>query len=322
VTSNDYGVDLEVEIVDGEEVIGKVFKAQVKSSQKVIPRRDGIPTVSGIKQTTLNYWIELSFHSHLVAFLVDLETEKIYLTEPIFWQALRLISGTDGTKTIEFCSSGDTPNSNEELVSNILSKINTPSVFEQIYCHKLLLQSFTQILSTYRDCAESDYDSEITIGNKGFDSFLLACKVLLHGLYLDPKKEIEEVKRVCSSGENQHFYIPRELNDNDINNLLERSYYDQLSNHCYPDINCKDALLAFIVFFPRLGEKLKEMREVVLSSKKVWIRRDLEYLKLVFSVDFPERFDYVSLMELLNDFENSEDPLVIERSAFGKFICE
>lgn len=78
-TENDYGIDFEIEIVHNERLIGRYLKAQVKSAEDVYIRKDGVPTVGGIKQSTLLYWAELSYRSHVVAFAVDLKTEKSIL---------------------------------------------------------------------------------------------------------------------------------------------------------------------------------------------------------------------------------------------------
>jgi hypothetical protein len=50
VTDNDYGVDVEIELVKGESVTGNYFKAQVKAADKVkVRKKDLVPTVGGIK---------------------------------------------------------------------------------------------------------------------------------------------------------------------------------------------------------------------------------------------------------------------------------
>jgi len=88
---NDYGIDFEIEMVNDDKVIGKYIKVQVKSSEEINIRQDRIPTVGGIKQSTLLYWTELSYSSHVLVFAVDIRTEKIYFTQSIFWQATTLL---------------------------------------------------------------------------------------------------------------------------------------------------------------------------------------------------------------------------------------
>ena len=59
-TSNDYGVDFEIEIENNGRMEGHCLKVQVKSSDDLNIRNDGHATVGGIKQSTLNYWAEIS----------------------------------------------------------------------------------------------------------------------------------------------------------------------------------------------------------------------------------------------------------------------
>ncbi|NTW64680.1 MAG: DUF4365 domain-containing protein [Chlorobiaceae bacterium] len=152
VTENDYGIDFEIEIVHNEKLIGRYLKAQVKSAEDISVRKDGIPTVGGIKQSTLLYWTELSYRSHVVVFAVDLTTEKIYLTKSIFWQATSLIDSSDKTKSIEFLPAIDISELNdnikkkektENLISSLLVKkvAFDSGITDIIYAHKTLLRN-------------------------------------------------------------------------------------------------------------------------------------------------------------------------------------
>ena len=85
LTENDYGIDFEIEIVNDGNLIGKYIKIQVKSKAKVnVRKKDKVPTISGIKQSTLWYWTQLSFSTNVLVFLVDIKSENIYMTHPIF----------------------------------------------------------------------------------------------------------------------------------------------------------------------------------------------------------------------------------------------
>src|SRR5260221_5362390 len=55
-TENDYGIDLDLELVQGDQVTGRAIKIQVKSAEELKLRKDGTPSVGGIKQSTLRYW--------------------------------------------------------------------------------------------------------------------------------------------------------------------------------------------------------------------------------------------------------------------------
>ena len=97
-TEDDYGVDLDLELVQGTHVTGHTIKIQVKSAEILKLRKDGTPSVGGIKQSTLCYWCELSFRTSVMAYAVDLTTEKIYVTIDLFWQASAKIDGTESSR--------------------------------------------------------------------------------------------------------------------------------------------------------------------------------------------------------------------------------
>jgi len=64
----DYGIDLEYEYVHGNTVIGKTIKIQLKSSSNLTINSDGTPKIYNIKQSTLNYWAEISYRTNASRF--------------------------------------------------------------------------------------------------------------------------------------------------------------------------------------------------------------------------------------------------------------
>ncbi|RPA30936.1 DUF4365 domain-containing protein [Shewanella frigidimarina] len=77
ITERDYGIDLYVEIIgDNGLVTGDLVALQVKSTKAVHFNGKGKSTLSGIKRTTLNYWIGLPVPVFVL--LVDLSDEKVY----------------------------------------------------------------------------------------------------------------------------------------------------------------------------------------------------------------------------------------------------
>lgn len=99
VSINDFGIDLEIDIVEKSNVTGRILKAQIKSS-RVAKKIDGDVSVGNIKQSTLRYWMSLSLRCPVIVFMVDLTTEEIYYSEPIETQAAALIDGTAAEKTV------------------------------------------------------------------------------------------------------------------------------------------------------------------------------------------------------------------------------
>lgn len=170
VTESDYGIDFEVEIVDGTSVTGRYFKAQVKSSEDLkIRKRDQVPVVGGIKESTLYYWTELSYRTHVILYAVDLKTERIYLSRPVFWQATKLISGDKKTKSVEFIpfSAEITDDKLLEALPVVLTKIFalSPSLGDQIYAHKTALRYLKQFLELYVDVHHYDGHVEVNDTN-------------------------------------------------------------------------------------------------------------------------------------------------------------
>jgi len=292
-TQNDYGIDLEVELLENDNVIGKYFKAQVKSSIDLIPRQDGILTTNGIKQSTLNYWAELSFQSSIIAFAVDVIKEDIYISKPLFWQALSLLDDSGKSKTIEYYSKYKTPKNTKQLIELITKFATLPSIHEQVFAHKLFLQNFKGILESYEACVYSDIGSDITVGSEAFKTFINTTKILLHEEVLNPRNELEKLSDIYKS--NTNFHKLRFFDENDIERVFDFQYYLEISNHCEPDINCKDALMAFNLIFPKIGSKLKELRDIILKSETFWQRRDPEYLHLVTKTLLPNHFTFTEL---------------------------
>lgn len=129
-TSNDYGVDFEIEIENNGRMEGHCLKVQVKSSDDLNIRNDGHATVGGIKQSTLNYWAEISYNQPVVGMAVDLDgSEKIYVYGLLFWQVIKNIepSGDEikrddkgrliapPTKTVDFGNECDNQKNIEKL---------------------------------------------------------------------------------------------------------------------------------------------------------------------------------------------------------------
>lgn len=95
VTESNYGIDFEIEVVNGDKVQGHCLKVQVKSSDNLtIRQKDGIATVSGIEQSSLNYWAEISYNTPVVAIAVDVKSEDIYVSDPLFWQVIQKLDNT------------------------------------------------------------------------------------------------------------------------------------------------------------------------------------------------------------------------------------
>ena len=71
MTERDYGLDCILEIPLGEDLVGWLFGAQVKSIAKINWRQDGTSTLSGIPCSAANYWLGLPFPVFLFLYVED-----------------------------------------------------------------------------------------------------------------------------------------------------------------------------------------------------------------------------------------------------------
>jgi len=148
LTENDYGVDFEIELVRGDKLTGRYIKIQVKSTKGMrIRKKDKVPTVSGIKQSTLMYWAELSFSTNVLVYAVDLSNDNIYLTKPIFWQAVQLIDKSDRSKTIEFLPVSEYHSEIAEALTSVYAV--APTIRDHIHYHTDALRHFKEYLELY-----------------------------------------------------------------------------------------------------------------------------------------------------------------------------
>jgi len=77
VTERDYGIDSYIEIANQlNQITGEIFSAQLKGKEQINWKADGSALFSGIKQSTINYWMGLPMPVFL--FVADLSDSKIY----------------------------------------------------------------------------------------------------------------------------------------------------------------------------------------------------------------------------------------------------
>lgn len=299
LTENDYGIDFEIELVEKEHVTGKYIKAQVKSAQDVYIRQDGIPTVGNIKQSTLLYWTELSYKSPVIVFAVDLKSEDIYYSQPVFWQATKLIDNTESTKTIEFNKIFDESKFGTEdekiklqvknfLTSFLISIIFIkPSLEETLYAHRSALRNYRDFHQLYIDCFHYDYHSEFDQKER-LQHFLEISKILLFDDFFYMKEKTED-----------------EINVFDYRYWLKKDKYD-LTNFVVQT--------PLKILFPRLITKLKKMKDDVKEGFHYWIHKDIAYFELVLDTHLPEDIDHDTLFEY-NLYER-------KTGMFYDFLCE
>jgi Domain of unknown function (DUF4365) len=266
LTENDYGIDFEVELVLDEAVMGRYFKAQVKSAENINVRTsDGVPTVGGIKQSTLAYWCELSHHTHVVAYAVDLANETIYVSRPLFWQATRLIDGSDTSKSIEFLPTNKSID--QDKLVEILSVANalSPSVPDTIYALTTALRYLKQFLGLRVDAFHYDSGTELH-HPEIFRAFLEVCSILL-------------------AWRDDDVPLPKE----DRKSMYSFEHWARKWDPHSTEITCWGAQAPMKALLPMLVAKLREYRELVLAGAYYWSFQNPQFFELVHDAPLPPR---------------------------------
>lgn len=293
VTESDYGIDFEIEIVHGDQVTGRYFKAQVKSSENLkIRKKDRVPTVGGIKESTLYYWTELSYKTHVILYAVDLKSEQIYVSRPVFWQAASLINGDGRAKSIEFLP--EVAKTEEEEVRELMPMLYTlksafsPSLPDLIYSHKTALRYLKLFLALYVDVYH--YDSHVEIHDPDVLKTLLdACQVLLWD------NEFE------SAG----------LLKNERKHLYSFDYWVKNSGEwATSEVTNYSAQTPLRVLIPPLVEKLKALRRRVFESKYYWQFKDRSYLRAVYETVLPPDTSEETLQTWGYEFEQYQHRVI------------
>lgn len=304
-TENDYGIDFEIEMVNGDQLTGNYLKAQVKSALNINIRQDGIPTVGKIKQSTLAYWAELSFRSHVIVFAVDLTTEEIYFTNLIFWQATCHLDKTSSTKTIEFnrplniyntigqTEINKSPKEVEEFKNYfngvlVQTIANQPLLADTINAHKTLIRNIRDVFELYTDTWHYDAWTEVQ--------------------RLDIFKTVLECGQILIGSE-----VPDEINGltkQERSHLFSFAYWADITGWTHDDVSNAVAMKPLEVIYPLLLNKIQEISDLILKGAYYWLSKDVVYLKMAFTTSIPKgraHKDLVAVNYEYDDFENNNN---------------
>jgi hypothetical protein len=272
ITESDYGIDFEIEVVNGDKVEGHCIKVQVKSSDNLNIRTDGVATFGGIQQSSLNYWAEISYNLPVVAIAVDVVSETIFVSDALFWQAISKMDNTSSSKTIEFGDCHDDKINIEKLRSLAYGY----GLRDFIYAHKWIMRNIRQVFETFVDANWYDRCCQ-NIDMNFFKSFLDNCKVLL---YFNDEFKMENADYF----DNMFDY-----------KILQRksNYEDELYNYIV-----KDAVEPLLI---PLENTLEHFRNKILSSMYYWLEKDSEYLRMAFNTKWPTFTSADELMKV--DFD-------------------
>ncbi len=238
---DDYGIDAEIEFVDTNgNVSGDFFKAQVKGADHIERSGGRSPQVSGIKYSTLNYWVRISRHLHVIVFYIDVNAGTVFWT-PIFWQACRLLDGNESSKTVTFeYQLTSEPDSILKLILETITDLQTT----RIKSCKWFIRNFERLLEFVDWCHNADYGS--LVDNQLFRQILDETRVLCEDLSVDKNAP-----------------------------PLDYSYWARKSNAEYGD-----AVANFIAkvpvdyYFGPTVTRIKAMLEIVKEGPHFWTTKD------------------------------------------------
>jgi hypothetical protein len=268
---NDFGIDVDFEWVAGGHVSGRYVKIQVKSSKRLRLRKDGTPSVGGIKQSTLAYWCQIALRTSVMAIAVDLKTEKVYATLDLFWQASRQIDGSETSKSITFVAADPDDVSIAALL--LAAHVSQPSITEIVTAHTTVLRRLRDFLGLLTDSYH--YDAGTPLELDCFRDVIDACKVLL-------------------------WFSGRELFKNAADQRgWNRSQYwiEKSESDNWDGLSCYAARHPLSVLLPALVDELRRLRRRVLAGKYYWSHRNPDYLELVYEKEMPEQADREALID-------------------------
>jgi hypothetical protein len=255
IRENDYGIDLEYEFVAGENVVGRVIKIQLKSVSRINKKN---PKISNLKQSTLNYWAELSYRINTIVVVVNTIAEEIYFTFPVFWDAIAQIDNSKKLKSIKLTKNDGNCEAAAILI-HLMAII--PTINEILLTHKNILGRINEIME-FCSCA---------IYNDQFMEF----------------EELTELKRLLDES-SVLLWRP---------NMGERfKNYDKSKAWHTLDFfrhNTKDGILRhwdmkdkLNIIVIELFNELIRTRSKVLNSFCYWAVKDRDYLELTYKHNF------------------------------------
>ena len=271
ITAQDYGIDFEIELVEDGRVSGHCVKVQVKSSENLHIGADGRPTIGGIKQTTLRYWAELSFSIPVIALCVDLKHETVYMTEPLFWQAITSLDATERSKTIYFNKETDI----DTIIESLRDIANGYSLREELLAHKWLVRNIDKLFGMYDDSWWYDRGSQ-NVEIDLFKTFLENAKV-----FLSPLIKMDKKARAYETLLSYDYYYVKSDYDEPYNYVV----YDGLK-----------------LFFMGFLKMMDLYRTRILASGYFWVYNDDDYFRMVAETEIPTFDDE----EKLKDFNHEE----------------
>jgi hypothetical protein len=275
IRENDYGIDLEYEFVIGENVIGRVIKIQLKSVSKINKKN---PKIWNLKQSTLNYWAELSYRINTIVVAVNTIREEIYFTFPVFWDAIAQIDNTKKPKSIKFVKNEGNCEAAAILIHHMAL---IPTINEILLTHKNILGRIEEIIQF---CSSSIYSDQFM----EFEEFTELKRLLDDSSVLLWRAKIEE--QFENYDKSKRWYTLDFFKNNTKDGILK--YWDM-----------KDKLNIIVI---ELFKELIRLRTKVLNSFCYWVVKDRDYLELAYKYNF-KNFIADNIDDLIRNYSSIEN---------------
>ncbi len=272
VRENDYGIDLEYEFIIGEDVTGKLIKIQLKSVCKINKKN---PKIYNLKQSTLNYWAELSYRINTIVVAVNTIREEIYITFPVFWDVIAQIDNTKKPKSIQFIKN----EGNCKAAAILIHRITLiPTINEILLTHKNILGRIDEIMQF---CSSSIYSDEFM----EFEDFTELKRLLDDSRVLLWRANIEE--KLVNYDKSKEWYTLDFFRNNTKDGILK--YWDM-----------KNKLNIIVI---ELFKELIWLRSKVINSFYYWVNKDRDYIELVYKHNF-ENFIAYNIDALIRNYSS------------------
>lgn len=266
--ADDYGIDCEIELVQSNKLVpGEFVKAQVKGREKIIFKKDEY-VVSGIKQSTIRYWLGLSKKVNVFLIVTDNKDRKSYFTN-VFWESTTLLNDTNRTKSFSVNKLACLNTDEGKYIFLLQTLFQNP--LKQIDSHKWFLKNLHNEIFNYFGFVQ--YDGWVVNYNKNSFFYLL---------------------------EKSRFLIEYLIGD--YSKYFDYSYW-QLEAKDEWDDGIKNFYIvkAYEVVMPRVLEKLLELQKGVLSGKNYWDEVDPDYYEEVRNMMLPPRFEHDFLLDWVRE---------------------
>jgi len=201
---------------------------------------------------------------------VDLTSERIYVSRPLFWQATRLLDGSESSKTIEFLRPSEEVDPDKFVRAVTRATALLPGVPDVLYSLTTAFRRLPQFLELRVDANHYDawcaFDEAVL-----FRDFLEVCAILL----------------------GSHKDLP--LAEADRPGAFSFEYWARKSDQYGMELTWLGAREPLHKLLPVLIARLGEYRDMVIAGSYYWSYKNPQFLAMVLNASLPLATDQKTL---------------------------